>query len=170
MKIMIAVIGNLATGKSTVCRLLNAELENFAYLSIDQFREIHNASTQRGESNAWQALKIAVYQNDNVIFESSGSSKNYKGIIDLFKSKGGRVVVFKLHCSIHESLIRRRNQIKAGYKPPPYAYQSNMVTTITRIYPILEQIYSDYSFDTSVENPECIVKSIVLKFAPKKTS
>ncbi len=160
---MIAIIGNIASGKSTVSKLLSEQLPDYVYLSIDEFRVRFRSSTKRGEANAWQAIMIAVFKNDNIIFESSGTSLHYDEIVSGFKKRGGKVTVIKLECPIHESMLRRRLQLKNGYVPPPFCYSTNLPTSVSFIHTKLTEIKSDLTYNSMEANATEICIAIVDK-------
>lgn len=153
---MIAIIGNLASGKSTLAKLIHQQLDHYTYLSIDEFRVRFQAHTKRGEANAWQALAIAAHKSENIIFESSGTANHFPEVIEKFKKKGGKVLVVQLECSVHECLIRRRQQLKSGYIPPPFPYKTNIATSISVIHTRLASAKADLIFNSETHTPEQI--------------
>ena len=80
----IFIIGNIASGKSNLAKLL-AKKHKFTVYSIDKIRiKNNNLATKEGEIESWNNMKHSVITDPNTcIIESTGCSKNYDTLLAL---------------------------------------------------------------------------------------
>lgn len=73
MKLLI--FGNIASGKSTICRLLLSELSDFEYVAVDCFRQRFGDGSQLGETTALREFELSLKPGANQIVEAMGLGK-----------------------------------------------------------------------------------------------
>jgi hypothetical protein len=126
MKVLLCVIGNLAVGKSSLCRQLLADLPNFSYFGIDDYRHRYNLDgSAEGEALAQARLYEDVLASKRAILEMSGTSQAYRTLKWDAAQAGFRVWVFKLSCEPERLLDRLARRAEAGYRLPPMPYLQN---------------------------------------------
>lgn len=158
---IIAVIGNISSGKSTTCKALENHLKGYEYISLDSYRRDHikkwrSRSVARTmiekieiekeqldlENKAKDLFYFKVQSTPNVIIEATGTGK------DFARCFAGRsdedILVIKLKCSIDECIKRTKDKIKNGYVWPP-----------------LPEVYKDYSGLTDAPLINVLQNSII---------
>jgi len=162
---MICVIGDIASGKSTVAQLLAEKLPgNFIVLSIDEFRRQYNPEGNIvGEMYAVQKLNEAVLASDKIILDSTGTSKYYPVLVWDFQTAGGITHVAKLTCSILTALTRQEQRARSpDYSPAPfaYAYKFTIQESIKWVHKKLDSVKADATYNTEELTPEQIAEAI----------
>ncbi|WP_027001678.1 hypothetical protein [Hugenholtzia roseola] len=151
MKVLLCIIGNLATGKSSLCRQLVADLPQFSYFSIDAYRHQYNLDgSVEGEALAQTRLYQDVLASQKAILEMSGVSQAYRTLKWDAAQAGFRVWVFKLTCEQDTLLDRLQQRAEAGYLLPPMPYFQNraFLSSIQYIDHILGTESADLTFET----------------------
>lgn len=69
------VFGNIASGKSTLCGLLQSKLPDFEYVSIDNYRRRFGDGTRSGELEALKEFGLSIKPGINQIIEAMGLGK-----------------------------------------------------------------------------------------------
>lgn len=70
MKLLI--FGNIASGKSTLCALLQSRLEGFEYISVDNFRRKFGDGTLSAELLALKQFQLSIQPGANQVIEAMG--------------------------------------------------------------------------------------------------
>jgi len=138
----IILIGNICTGKTTLANSLSKK-NKFPLFLIDDYRFRFNPdSTFEGEFNAWTNLKKDISNQENSIFESSGTSMWFNVIISRLK---GKKIIIKLDSSRSNISERIKSRVQV---PLPYD-TSDINKSLNHIDSKLKQIEYDFMFDTS---------------------
>jgi len=154
----IFIIGNIASGKSTVCKML-AKATGYKHHGIDNYRRRYNQdATVLGESMAWQFYIDAVSKKKEMIIENSGVSQNF----ELLRHKAGKPrMIILLHCPATECIRRHRQRMKKGYRLPPSPWKRPMENAITNIDALLRIAEYDIRIDSSEHSQEAVVEMII---------
>ena len=161
---MIAIVGDICAGKTSVAKLLEARLSGFVRLAIDDFRKRYNPEGNIvGEMFAIEKLNEAVLQHEKIILDSTGTSKYYPVLVWDFQTAGGITHVAKLTCSISTALVRQEQRSKnPDYSPAPFAYahKFSIQESIKWVHKKLDSVKADASYNTEELTPEQIATAI----------
>ncbi len=96
MKIL--VLGNIGSGKTTLCKELSQQLPSFEYIAIDDFRRIHSDGTLKGDSKTKSLFVKNITHDDTFqIIECSGFGRLGSSVYRrMNKYKGKLLVVITL--------------------------------------------------------------------------
>lgn len=160
-KVMICLLGNMATGKSTVARLLDKVLTNYKYIGIDEYRNRYNyMNTIHGENIVYEILIKDVRAYDYVVLEMTGTSKSYWQVEEAFLQKGGRV--FRLILEGPEWLLKKRYEArKADGFVQMFPYKMDLDKSLKYIKNRIQNMAADLRLDTSVYNPSEVVNKLL---------
>lgn len=115
MKIL--VIGNLSSGKSTICRILQSQLPLYEYISIDSIRELHGDGSQDAEDLCKSIFLDSINNSIYQIIEISGIGQ--LGIKTLERTKPSKnVLIIYPRCS--REIIDSRNASRSWNIPFPH--------------------------------------------------
>lgn len=114
---IIALIGNVCTGKTTLGNLLSKRL-NWPLLSIDDYRRQCHANNRRAEAQAWARMKLDAERFCNCIIESTGLSGR---IYDVYRANGTPRKTVKLTADIET--LKARYADRTDHPPHPYTRQ-----------------------------------------------
>lgn len=113
---MLIIVGNLASGKSTLINNIKPNFPKAEFFSIDEYRTKFESNTAEKDALAWKTLIEDVKNLHFVILECSGASKYFP----LLKSRyRGRVITILIDIPIHVSVIRakrRENELQISKK------------------------------------------------------
>lgn len=156
MKKIIAVIGDVCSGKTTTAKLIAEKLHDYKVFSIDDFRKRYNPDASVvGEDYAVGKLREAVLSptNEHVILECSGVGKYYPTIIWEAQVAQALVYIVKLTCPDLETIFERKHkrEQKPDYSPTPFAYSHryNFDDSIRWIHKKVKAMNAHVTYDTS---------------------
>ena len=153
------IVGNIASGKTTLSKTLGEKTTCVKTCSIDEYRTKYSDGTFAGEFHAW-AMFLREIQNapnvNNSIFEFSGTGKNawfVRQAMDYNKEKFGTNwrVIF---CSCNPAVISDRAADKVYDIPMPYNFD-NIQSSIKFIGQQLSERANSNYFNA----PEIIVRT-----------
>ena len=163
-KVLLVIIGNIASGKSTLINTVKERVRGFVFYSIDQYRSQYKAIDPTTDKRAWDLLIKDVSNTERAIVECSGTSKYFDTLINSFS---GKVVVIKIECSVKTCIQREKLRIQHGYIKPLFS-SYDIEESIRYIDGKLNDIYSDYSIDGEQSNEEVSKSFFSLPFFRKK--
>lgn len=116
----IVVFGNIASGKSTFCKMLQKEIPYLKYVCIDDFR-IKNRylvmneilKEKKSESECLDAI-----DSDFILFETTGATFFWDRVRVKLIEKEYNITFIKIETSLVDCLIRFRNRPSKGATPP----------------------------------------------------
>lgn len=158
MNTLISIVGNIASGKTTISELL-AEQTGLPVFAVDAYRIKHQAHDITKEWDAWNDLIAEIQQHPVAILESSGLSKQVKQIYSLFDE----VLIIMIDCPPRECLNRLQLRQKDGYKPVPYCYGGGFETDKSKIeglYASLFKIQPTKTYSSYKLSAEAIAQDI----------
>jgi dephospho-CoA kinase len=152
------LIGNVASGKSTIAKLLS-EKTGWKVHGIDAYRRRYNQdATEIGERLSWQFYLEAVEKKKNLIIENSGTAQNY----ELLKHKAGKPrTVILIECPPKECIRRHNARMRQGYRLPPSPWKRPIEQGIVSIATLLELAEYDLIYDSTKMSAEEIVEKII---------
>ena len=147
--ILIAIIGNICSGKSTVARHLSQLNPNYKLLSIDDYRLQYNKENNKaGEYKAQEQLREDLLSTKFAILEMSGASQRFISLMAETFKLGSQNIVVKLKCARHVLLQRFVDRQESSYPKIPFPYNLNKEKSIEHIDSKLQSISADYVFNT----------------------
>ncbi len=155
---IISLVGNICTGKTTVGKLLSDAI-GFKFISIDEERVKNKAHTYRRELASWNGLALLAKQHKDVIVESSGLSGRIHGI---YKANGTRRFKVLLYAPI-DVILERYEQREIH--TPFYMYNANTKKKrIREMQVLVKKMSRNVEIDTSkhsVKETVAIIKDYV---------
>lgn len=118
-RICLAVYGNIASGKSTLCRLINRFLPDYKAINIDEYRiELSNAHPNKSfewiDEMSKGILTNQIKINNLTIYESTGVTPFfYKTIASIEQST--RIVYIYIKCDPNECFRRHEQREALGH-------------------------------------------------------
>lgn len=119
---LICVVGNISSGKSTTCKALEKILKDYTYISLDEYRKEYNKSKSlEGEEKAQNEFIKKMCTFENVIIEATGTGKPFAKYLTEYKRKykADSVFIVTLECSIEKCIERTEEKFNSGYQWPP---------------------------------------------------
>ena len=161
---VIAITGNVATGKSTIARLLSSQTGIPVY-DIQEYRDRVYGPGKVGTLRRWELLTSEIRHNKVAILESSGLSVYEGKVYKHFEQK----IIVRLDCSDERILLNRiDSRISAMGLPPIHGniitYNKDIVSTRAKLY---QKVNSDLVFDIAKTSAETIAKEIRLHLSLK---
>ena len=124
MKQLIWILGNMGSGKSTLCRELKKELPNYRHFNIDEYRHKYNLdNSMSGEMLAINNFYDDLEKTDLVLLESVGTYGS-----DLYRHEP---IIIKLECSREVAEKRIMSRMKTT-PPTPFPYLKEEERTIEK--------------------------------------
>lgn len=163
MKQAIIIIGNMASGKSTLARLLADRLD-YWHVCLDHFREkcstaFHLTPIQR-ETLAQTQCLAALKQPGDVIFESTGVSSFYRKALDMLDREGVNLQLIRIDCPEKiciERYYARKNNALA--RPPVRGHKAmTPEETIHLIEKKLREMPFSFCFQSHILPPQKMVE------------
>lgn len=161
----IIVIGNIASGKTTISKMLSKKMK-VDHIELDEFRRKHNKKmTQEGEDRAREMFFRAINKKGMQIIELTGSGKVYQELKNELHQK--EKFIIKLECDEKILLKRVKDRLKTRYVFPPLPSSWDMKSDLdglTRgIKWIGDNIFEtpDVTVSTAKLKPEEIVVSLI---------
>lgn len=149
----ILVYGNIASGKTTLCKKLAKVMPDYVYVCQDEIRDEIFREGLRGfelENESKKRLLEELSRADKVIYETVGRSVIFKKAHDLVK-KRGKVVYVKVECSVEECLVRFDTRARHTFTIGQRLYQHKREDMRALMYEIEEShqlLKVDYKYDS----------------------
>jgi broad-specificity NMP kinase len=154
---LISIIGNLCTGKSTICKILNKNY-GLTYYSIDNYRIKYNAIDYKKEFEAWKNFQTDIANcQQTVILETSGLSMWMPEIY----LNADELIIIKLVAPIEILEMRLLERKKNNYHIPFYINNTNDKESIIKFENKLQRTFSNYTFDTNIIEINKLVEFII---------
>ncbi len=122
----IVITGNIASGKSTLCKALLAALPGWEYACVDRIRvQLAEGGTTGllAERRASTMLMDMLSQPGPVVYESSGATQLYRRANAFIRGyRRGQVVRIRTTCSRSLAMQRFKARKSAGHKQQPPAF------------------------------------------------
>ena len=163
---IIFIVGNMASGKSSISKELTKKLKGFKHLELDEFRKKHNPNrTLAGDNKAQMELVEAIKNNKNVIVESTGTGRWYD---QYFRhDKHNKIQVVLLDSTLTLCRERQKKRLSEGYEMPPIpsSWSLTFESSLKWMQDKLKYIKKDLKIsakDSIEENVEKITKFLSL--------
>lgn len=115
---IIFIVGNIASGKTTTCLELVKIMPDHLYISIDDFRRELNKSKSAGGENLAQIRFIQQIRcRKNLIVETTGTGRHWQNYIAA--AKRWDYLIVRLNCLSETCLQRSQQRSANGYILPP---------------------------------------------------
>jgi shikimate kinase len=132
MKRIIIVIGNMASGKSSLAKALAARLRDYDYICQDDFRNSETAKYMEVDNRLFEEevatnTIAAMHRSRQFIYESTGATRFFRDRYYEFLKAGYEMFVIRLICPIEICITRfykRREQGKNHLVPMFYVSKS----------------------------------------------
>lgn len=151
----IFIIGNIASGKTFLAKLI-AKKTGYTVYSIDNFRiKYNNFATSDGEIIAWDMLKKTVLASPDCIVESTGCSRHYDALLTMCPG----AFVIKVDTEIDKCLkgFENRNNDKI-----PLPWKENIKASLDRNQILLRSKSYDIAYKREFDKEFWELFSIVL--------
>lgn len=119
---LICIIGNVASGKSTLAGALVKKLPGYALASLDDYRRKYKAHTLEREERAQASLIQKIRTTPNLVLECSGTGKWYSHYL----VENPNHIQIQLHLPVPRCRERHLLRISEGYKLPPFCYDLDL--------------------------------------------
>lgn len=137
---LIAIIGNIASGKSTLARTISAA-KNYRILKIDDFRKRHNkAGDPRGDRKSWEYLISHIQKGGPLILEATGVGKYFERCLCSYP---GPEFIIKVDTPAAECKQNHARRLRKGYKLPPMPWDRPINDVIDRVDILLKDSRAD---------------------------
>jgi predicted kinase len=168
----IIIIGNIASGKTTLARRIQSHLPDFQYICLDDIRleqveanpDINSVVMER-ESQKKAFEKID--QNRFIVYESTGASQFYHKALNRIKDQY-QCFTIKILSNPKQCIKRfhqRKEDGKIQIKPGWFKVNASIDSQIFRIHDLLVERDSDFSITTDKLNPEEISAAALMAYA-----
>lgn len=125
-------MGPQAVGKSAVIEELKEYLPAYRVFQIDDYRRKYSDATPQGEMKAWAKMFQWAGYAQNIIVESSGTSRNLR--LFLTNLTEGAMVHVLLSASTNTRESRHQQRLSAGYHVPPMYFPTNFYHDASCLY------------------------------------
>jgi len=131
---LICVLGNIGSGKTTISYALKNYLQEYQLIILDEYRfKFNEKNTHNGEVNAQNQMIKDLEKYKNVILECTGTGKCFREYIFAYSSSfpDEKIKKFKLVVPMNELHKRIKQRTRNGYKKPPFPYSELKAKPIT---------------------------------------
>ena len=168
------IIGNLTSGKSTLCKSLKESLPAYTHLDVDTYRKkINKRNTMKGEIKALNSFLDDLYASEMTLLESIGTYGMDK-MEGLLLPEECLIIRLDISKKVATKRLRSRVRNKSEQVPFPYIKKTSLKSYINswvRFNPWLKNnprdLKIDYSLNTSNLSRDQVL-SRVTKFLKKK--
>jgi len=153
---LIAIVGNVGVGKTTLISALAQRLTDCTIICIDDLREEFNATTKQSEVFVQRELyKLVTECDTNILYECSGTSALFDKVISTFKED--EALIIRLQAPI--SVLKER--LKLRLRAPPFPYNLSIEASLLNIEMLLSIRSYNYDYDTNLMSTEEILKAVL---------
>lgn len=161
---IIFVLGNMASGKTTLSKKIEELYPSFKHLDLDEFRRKYNTGkTLDGEKTAQRMFINAIRNNKNVIIDVTGTGRFFSEYFQ--KDVHNQAYVILLNSSIEDCKKRQLQRLNSGYKMPPLPSNWNISFEdgLKFMSSILSYMRHDLKLDANdtIENKIAKIKCLV---------
>ena len=168
IKRAILIIGNVASGKSTISKMVIDRSSKYKYVSLDAERLKLHASNKNMDVKLLDRQAIhnceKKLNGEFILFESNGVSKFYHHVKRILKTKGYKILTIKLKCDQRECKRRLKNRVLHGQLQAPFSYGKKYGTiedTITYFDKHLDDVPANIVFNSQIDSGDKISAEIV---------
>ena len=160
------IVGNIAAGKTAVCRAWLSKSLHYSFVCLDDYRDIAHVFTPPVSAwgNEQMAQKLALNpisdEEPFLLFETTGTGRFFDRALRQLIVKGYQIRMVHLQCDPDECLKRFHRRSYKGYILPPYPYKFKPHDTIRHISAAHRQLRFDHIFNTQTSTAEEIVESL----------
>ncbi|MFY0628693.1 MAG: AAA family ATPase [Reichenbachiella sp.] len=150
----IIVIGNMCSGKSTLCKKLLKKREEYQYISLDQVRNQLAMSSDLDSNFMFERAcekecERQIKNSTLLIFESIGTSQFYKRIFRWLKSNKYEIEIIKINVAVRVCIARFENRQQLDGQVPAM-YSLSYKEKIRMNHEKIQGVMSDYNFNSVV--------------------
>lgn len=168
----IIIIGNIASGKTTLAEAIARELPDFAIVCLDDIRadlmdNYPDMNSVVRERNAEAIALKSIDQNRQVIFESTGTSQFYHRAMNRIREKF-QTFTIKLHADPKICIKRFEERKKNGkHQIPPGWHKVNtqIDSQIFQINDLLKDRNADFMLTSVVLEPMMISTAAIKAYS-----
>lgn len=165
MKVLL--FGSIASGKTTIAKLIKKEYSYFEIISIDNFRKEFGDYTMEGEKAAQTEFLNAIKQSKNQIIEASGLGKLGFEIYNKLEEFNDEILLVILHIPVEEINARIKNRSWDIPFPGKQEKLENIIQTINFgiLFGKIPMIWSELNRTTifQIENDNLKTQTYILK-------
>lgn len=154
----IVIIGNIASGKSTLAQELLLLLPHYSFVSTDDIRR-SSGDERLPECEVLDLTIKVISKCESVIFECTGVGKNYQIIKSFLKSKF-KVRVILVECPPDVCLKRFYERKQNGYKAFEMTKTADIKTNIYENHIKLQSATKHHGYDSN----KITTKEVVNRF------
>lgn len=143
-KILINIVGNICSGKSTLVRGLKEKLPTANFYSIDEYQFKYKSSNATDNRAVWLKFIEDISKSDFAIVESTGASSSFNKLNFVFEKLNGVVFIVKISC---KKEICHQRFIKRGSNNLQIATKFRIEDSLNHIENILEDTHFDFELD-----------------------
>jgi predicted ABC-type ATPase len=167
-KFAFIIYGNIASGKTSVAKLLAQSLPQLKHLCADDIRVQSSLDGKILSENEVYSLMVEhISQHTQVIFESTGAGNFFKHYLRQFTATGFKVIKVYLKCSPLVCYNRYQNRIDTSAAMVPMAHPSNIKTSIEHINNKISGLTCDIVFNTELYNAAIIADRLINYYGTK---
>lgn len=158
----IIIIGNIASGKSTLAKLLSQSLSMNIVCVDDKRNQLFQQGLTSSIKREREAEKLVLEALSNIdcIYESTGVTQLFKRAYNIISKQKECFVVVKLKCSQEQCFLRYNKRKYDGYFQAPFPFKKgrNIKESIRYIHWELKNI----DFDIELESNDIRNKDVEL--------
>jgi shikimate kinase len=169
----IIIIGNIASGKTTLARLISAELPDYQYICLDDIRV--NMMELAPDMNSIVRERISedivlkkINESRYIIYESTGASQFYNRAMLRIREKF-EVFTVKLEANMDTCYGRFEDRKKNGQfqVPPGLGSRMDIKSQIHRLQGIIRDMPCDFFASSEYRSPLYILHNFLIKYSLK---
>lgn len=130
----IIVFGNIASGKSSICRELMPTLSkyNYTYINLDDFRRKGTGDLIKftSERTAQAACFAEIKRSEKILLETTAASRFHIRAVAELRATGKNIVWIHADASPRVCLQRHERRMREGYVLPPFPYKFEISKSI----------------------------------------
>src|SRR5690606_21780122 len=174
MKEIIAVYGNMGSGKSTFAKALNKQLPDYKYICLDDYRRDHFAdvldedhSSFEFEKKVKKEMEDQLGRYSKIIYETTGGTDFFRKMYYEFVKQQYSVTLVKIACPLDECLRRHEKRERRGHfhVVPKYKKELSPYEAIRKFDEKSAWIRPDVVLDSGKHYADELLSQFMLSFS-----